>query len=94
MGADVLAVTDGVADADGADADGVVGEAADEMYIVKNGEFEVLQKRKGVNVKVNTKETGDHFGELSLFTRCERTATVAAVSDSIVLVLQRGVIRK
>mmetsp|Transcript_16982 Transcript_16982/g.36723 ORF Transcript_16982/g.36723 Transcript_16982/m.36723 type:complete len:708 (-) Transcript_16982:974-3097(-) len=73
--------------------EGDTGLAATELYVVKQGEFEVLQKRMGQNVRVNTKTRGDCFGEISLMYDCPRSATVAATTDAIVWVLDRAVFR-
>jgi cGMP-dependent protein kinase 2 len=54
---------------------------------------QVLEKRKGVNMRVNVKEKGDVFGEVSLLYNCPRTATVAATTDAVVWVLERDVFR-
>lgn len=54
---------------------------------------QVLQKRQGVNFRVNLKERGDCFGEVSLMYSCPRTATVAATTDAAVWVLDRDVFR-
>eukprot|EP00879_Flechtneria_rotunda_P017343 GHRR01018167.1.p2 GENE.GHRR01018167.1~~GHRR01018167.1.p2 ORF type:complete len:271 (+),score=98.79 GHRR01018167.1:464-1276(+) len=73
--------------------EGDTGLAASELYVVKSGKFEVLQRRHGVNVRVNLKERGDCFGELALMYICPRTATVAATTDAVVWVLERDVFR-
>ena len=73
--------------------EGEVGLAASELYVVKSGKFEVLERRKGVNMRVNVKERGDVFGEVSLLYNCPRTATVAATTDAVVWVLERDVFR-
>jgi cGMP-dependent protein kinase 2 len=44
-------------------------------------------------MRVNTKEPGDVFGEVSLMYNCPRTATVAATTDAVVWVLERDVFR-
>ena len=44
--------------------EGDTGLGASELYVVKSGEFEVLQRRKGVNLRVNMKRRGDTFGEV------------------------------
>ena len=73
---------------------GDVGLAASELYVVKSGAFEVLERRRGVNMRVNVKDRGDVFGEVSLLYNCPRTATVAATTDAVVWVLERDVFRK
>ncbi|KIY94555.1 cAMP-dependent protein kinase regulatory subunit [Monoraphidium neglectum] len=73
--------------------EGDFGAAASELYVVKEGKFEVLQKRQGVNFRVNLKERGDCFGEVSLMYSCPRTATVAATTDAVVWVLDRDTFR-
>lgn len=62
--------------------------------MVKAGEFEVLQRRKGVNIRVNTKRRGDTFGEVALMFNCPRSATVAARQESVVWVLEREAFRQ
>jgi CRP-like cAMP-binding protein len=42
-----------------------------------------------VNMRVNLKEAGDCFGEVSLLYTTPRSATVAATLDSVVWVLER-----
>lgn len=74
--------------------EGDTGLAANELYVVKQGEFEVLQRRKGVNIRVNMKRRGDIFGELSLLYNSPRSATVAAMHDAVVWVLDRDMIRQ
>lgn len=54
---------------------------------------QVLQKRQGQNVRVNIKERGDCFGEISLMYDSPRTATVAATMDAVVWALDRQVFR-
>ncbi|MEW5316096.1 MAG: hypothetical protein WDW38_007482 [Sanguina aurantia] len=73
--------------------EGDTGAAATELYVTKSGKFEVLQKRQGQNIRVNMKERGDCFGEISLMYDQSRTATVAATTDAIVWVLDRSVFR-
>ena len=55
---------------------------------------QVLEKyHNSVMRKVNTKERGDCFGEISLMYNCPRSATVAATTDAVVWVLDREVFR-
>jgi len=50
--------------------------------------------RQGQNVRVNMKERGDCFGEISLMYDSPRSATVAATTDAVVWVLDRAVFRQ
>jgi CRP-like cAMP-binding protein len=70
------------------------GLGASELYVVKKGEFEVLQRRRGVNIRVNMKRRGDTFGEVALMFNCPRSATVAATQESVVWVLEREAFRQ
>lgn len=65
------------------------GEEGDSFYIVTEGEFDVFQYRDGQQEKVDHKSTGDSFGELALMYEAPRNATVQAVCDSKVRVLER-----
>lgn len=55
--------------------------------------LQVLERRKDVMFKVNTKAAGDVFGEISLMYDCPRSATVAATTNAVVWVLERDVFR-
>ena len=61
--------------------------------MVKSGEFEVLERRQGINMRVNRKTRGDCFGEVSLMYSCPRSATVAATTPAVVWVLERQIFR-
>ena len=74
-------------------AEGDAGLAAAELYVVKAGEFEVLERRRGVNLRVNMKRRGDAFGEAALLFSPARAATVAATEDAAVWVLERAAFR-
>ena len=69
------------------------GLGASELYVVKSGEFEVLERRQGINMRVNSKTKGDCFGEVSLMYSCPRSATVAATTNATVWVLERQIFR-
>lgn len=73
--------------------EGDTGLGASELYVVKSGEFEVLERRHSINMRVNMKARGDVFGEISLMYDCPRSATVAATVDSLVWVLERDTFR-
>lgn len=75
----------------------VIAEGAsndDEMFVVKRGHFHVTELHHGVQVRVNQKAPGDVFGEIALMYNAPRSASVRAVEDSTVFVLQRHTFRK
>lgn len=53
----------------------------------------MLEERQGSNFRVNLKERGDCFGEISLMYDSARSATVASTTDAVVWVLEREVFR-
>ena len=54
------------------------GEAGDSMYIIQQGEVEVLQHKNGVEEVIGTLSEGKHFGEMAVFHQRRRTASVRA----------------
>jgi len=67
------------------------GEEGDSMYIIYAGSCEVLKEDgHGGSSRVALIQTGDFFGEMSLLTGEKRTATVRAVQDSFVILIDKG----
>jgi CRP-like cAMP-binding protein len=64
----------------------VQGEPGERFYFLERGTARVV--RDGMDVA--TLESGDFFGEIALLRDIPRTATVEAVSDLDLLVLERG----
>ena len=60
------------------------GERGDRFYIIEDGAFEITAE--GLRT---TADQGDYFGEIALLRDVPRTATVTALADSHVYVLQR-----
>ena len=61
------------------------GEAGDCMYVVQAGEVEVVQAAKGGERRLALLSAGDFFGEMAIFEREVRSATVRAVGEARVL---------
>ena len=61
------------------------GETGDCMYVVQSGSVEVVQKVTGGEQRLAILETGDFFGEMALFEREVRSATVRALVDARIL---------
>ena len=55
------------------------------FYILKQGELTVTLEKDGKTLELNRLEPGDFFGEIGLFLDDNRTATVTAITDSVLL---------
>ncbi|GBG71648.1 hypothetical protein CBR_g9064 [Chara braunii] len=66
----------------------------DKMYVVKYGQFECTKVMNGAERKISVKGTGDYFGDLAMMYTTPRTATIRALEESCVWVLERQTIRK
>ena len=70
------------------------GEPGDRMYVVQAGKAEVLHEEDGVEETVGWLGAGDIFGEMAIFERQPRAATVRARGMIRVLTLdKRGFLR-
>jgi CRP-like cAMP-binding protein len=65
------------------------GEPGDCMFVILNGEAEVLTERDGHEIHLATLRERDFFGEMALFERTVRSATVRAVGEVHVLTLEK-----
>jgi CRP-like cAMP-binding protein len=64
------------------------GESARELFVVINGEFEVLKRSKrGIEARVAILGMGDWFGEMSIVDAQPRSASVRALAQSKLLVV-------
>ncbi len=67
------------------------GDPGDSLFIVRSGEIELFIKdTAGQKIVLTTAKAGDMFGELAMLDSGPRTATALALSESEVLVLDRG----
>lgn len=57
------------------------GDAGDCMYEIQTGQVEVLQGKEDKELRLAVLGRGDVFGEMSLFEREARSATVRALGD-------------
>ena len=58
------------------------GELGDCMYVVQSGEVEVVQATNGGEHRLAILGTGDFFGEMSVFEKEVRSATVRAHGEA------------
>jgi CRP-like cAMP-binding protein len=70
-----------------ADGEAIVrqGEIGDCMYVVQSGKVQVVQATPIGEQHLAYLETGDFFGEMSVFEKETRSATVRAVGEARVL---------
>lgn len=68
------------------------GDAGDSMYIIRNGICEASRLGKDKEIKIlSTMKRGDFFGEISLLTGDNRTASVKALSDTTLVVIDHEI---
>jgi len=65
------------------------GEKGDCMYIIQEGQVEVLSEKDGHEVRVGLLGAGDFFGEMAIFEKEVRSATVRSVGHSRVLTIDK-----
>jgi len=65
------------------------GEPADSMYVIQSGKVEVVQKTAEGDIVLAILNSGDFFGEMSLFDRQPRSATVRAAGDARILKIDK-----
>jgi len=65
------------------------GEPGDRMYVVQSGRAKVIREDGGSHVIVGELGKGDVFGEMSIFDRQPRSATVRADGGVRVLTLDK-----
>jgi CRP/FNR family cyclic AMP-dependent transcriptional regulator len=68
------------------------GDVGSCMYVIQSGEVEVVQEMDAVEVPLAVLREGDFFGEMALFQREARAATVRAKGPVRVLTVDRKVL--
>ena len=66
------------------------GDIGDCMYVVQAGKVEVLAQQEGREVALRVLGEGEIIGEMSLFDRDRRSATVRAKGDARLLTVDRA----
>lgn len=65
------------------------GDVGSCMYVIQEGQVEILQEREGRDVQLAVLEEGEFFGEMSLFESEVRSATVRAAGPVRVLTVDK-----
>ena len=60
------------------------------LFMVRSGEFKVVQTVRGKQRELGVFRSGDHFGELAFIDGKPRSATIVAMRNSELLALRRG----
>ena len=68
------------------------GDAGDCMYEILDGLVEVLQEREGEEVRLAVLGKGEFFGEMAIFEREKRSATVRAHGRVRVLTVDKKIL--
>lgn len=70
------------------------GEVGTEMYVVQAGKVEVMLESGGKQERVSVLEARDFFGEMALFDKEVRSATVQALGEARVLTIDKRTLLK
>jgi CRP-like cAMP-binding protein len=71
------------------------GDIGDCMYVLQDGQVEVLVEQGGREVRVAIRGEGDVFGEMAIFEKEKRSATVRAIGTVRLLTLdEKNFIRR
>jgi CRP-like cAMP-binding protein len=65
------------------------GDKGDCMYVVQAGKLEVMREEHDGQVRIGIMNAGDIFGEMSIFEREVRSATVRALGEARVLTIDK-----
>ena len=65
------------------------GDKGDHMFVIQSGHAVVFREDGGVEVEVGELKAGDVFGEMAIFERQARSATVRARGDVRALTLDK-----
>jgi CRP-like cAMP-binding protein len=65
------------------------GEAGDCMYVIQDGQAEIFVEREGKEVRLRTAGPGEVIGEMAIFERVVRSASVRAKGDMRALTVDK-----
>lgn len=70
------------------------GDVGEQMYVVQSGKVEVLVESGGNQERVSVLNSKDFFGEMALFDKETRSATVQALGEARVLTIDKRTLLK
>jgi len=66
------------------------GNEGNRMFFIRSGRVKVTRMLEGREIPIGTLETGDIFGEMAIFDREVRSATVRADGKAVVLSIDKA----
>ncbi len=70
------------------------GDVGEQMFVVQAGKVEVVLESKDTQERVSVLESRDFFGEMALFDKELRSATVRALGEARVLTIDKRTLLK
>lgn len=65
------------------------GEAADGLFVIQEGRLEILSENEGKETRIRVAGKGELIGEMAVFERQVRSATVRALGEARLLTVDR-----
>jgi len=65
------------------------GEVGDCMFVIQQGKVQVLVERDGVETPLRVASEGEFMGEMAIFDREERSATLRALGEARLLTIDK-----
>ena len=65
------------------------GEEREDMFVIQSGEVTVTKNTQGGEVAIRTLKAGEIFGEMALFDKLPRSATVKALGEARILTVDK-----
>lgn len=65
------------------------GEIGDCMFVIQEGDVDVLKEENGTQTVVDTMHSGDIFGEMAIIDRTVRSSTVRASSEARIMTIDK-----
>jgi flavin-dependent dehydrogenase len=70
------------------------GEVGDNMYVIQSGQVEVVQSQDGQDIRLAVLKEQDIFGEMALFQKETRSATIRALTNVRLLTVDKRIFLK
>jgi CRP/FNR family transcriptional regulator len=65
------------------------GEVGDKMFVIQKGQVQILVEREGQEIPIRVAGEGELIGEMAIFERDVRSATVRALGDVRLLTVDK-----